>query len=656
MSARRRSTFWALIALLMALGLCARIANFREVFDGTGVELVPADSHYYVRFARLQLEAFPRFQPFDPFVSFPEGAWIIWPPLHTHLVCTAVAAAGEAHAEAGAAWVGPIAAALGLLAVALVGRRTVGERATLVATALLALTPVAIEAGKLGNADHHVHEPTFAAAVVLLATMLCTRPSPGAAVWTGVVLGRSRLFTTTAFALIPVAALSFPLASLAWRRHTGPGERPPLAPVAWTTAASAAAVLALEAILFGQPASLSYERISSFHPLFALACLGSAAGVCELIEGRPARALVASGPLLLGVHLATELARAAGHLSRKDPQLSVILESMPLWNEPRWALQLLGLGLIALAPAMAWAARAWWRQDATFAPSLAGTLVLGFGAAMQARFAQLLSGAAAILFALVFTRVSDELRPRWRVALVAVGAVWAATWVPTLFPSRPSGVPAFTRMVRPTLQWMRTLPRAAPAYDARARPAFGVLAHFELGNLILLWSELPAVTNTISMLPEQVRMNERAREVLHIEDEERAYRMALELRARYWVATPRGTESLGPNAMAVRLLEHPVPSLGHFRLIHESEERRKDPADGSYVRVFELVPGMLLRGRAAPGAEVIAMLPSGYRRVVRAAEDGTFEVRVAYPGRYDVRWSGGDTSIDVTDEAIARDD
>src|SRR4051812_41794297 len=161
--------------LLVLLGIWARCANFRTVFPVPGqVELLPSDSHYYTRFARLQLHAFPRYQAFDPYVSFPEGARIIHPPVHAEVVAAAVAVAGQDRAELGAAWVGPVLSAGWLVGLLWLAWGVVGAGPALAIAALLGLTPVLVDAGALGNADHHLHEG-FLGAAIPLATMAFLR-------------------------------------------------------------------------------------------------------------------------------------------------------------------------------------------------------------------------------------------------------------------------------------------------------------------------------------------------------------------------------------------------------------------------------------------------------------------------------------------------
>ena len=166
----------ALIALAL-LGFAARLMTWSTVFTPAGVELVPADSHYYVRFAQLQLASFPRFTQIDPMVNFPARPRIIWPPLHTEWVAAAVATIGKSDPELGAAWVDPSLALLWLLGLGLLALKVRGPRFALWTVAVLAFAPTAIESGALGNADHHVHE-AFVQVLWLILLGQALKPQP----------------------------------------------------------------------------------------------------------------------------------------------------------------------------------------------------------------------------------------------------------------------------------------------------------------------------------------------------------------------------------------------------------------------------------------------------------------------------------------------
>ena len=164
----QRRGFWLAATVLLISALWARVADQGSVFTPQGVELKPTDSHYYTRFAQRQLDAFPRFEAFDPWVNFPTGARIIWPPVHTWLVSASIALFGGGDPERGAAWAGPVLSMIWLaIALALIARG-LGRPVALGWLFLFGLVPVAVYSGSVGNADHHVHEPFIALAVSLL--------------------------------------------------------------------------------------------------------------------------------------------------------------------------------------------------------------------------------------------------------------------------------------------------------------------------------------------------------------------------------------------------------------------------------------------------------------------------------------------------------
>src|SRR4029450_12156600 len=129
------------------------------------------------------------------------------------LLVTLLAAVGR-DAETAIAFAGPLVTLPWLAVLAAVGYRAVGPRGAGATLFVLALTPMAVEAGKIGNADHNVHEAPLAALVLLLATA-AVRGSARAAVAAGVVAGAARLFTTTGFVLPGLLAGAWVAAALA---------------------------------------------------------------------------------------------------------------------------------------------------------------------------------------------------------------------------------------------------------------------------------------------------------------------------------------------------------------------------------------------------------------------------------------------------------
>jgi dolichyl-diphosphooligosaccharide--protein glycosyltransferase len=630
--------------LLVLLGVWARCTNFRTVLPSAGeVELLPSDSHYYTRFAKLQLRAFPRYQAFDPLVNYPEGATVILPPLHALAVASAVGIAGEERAELGAAWVGPALSLLELLVLAALAWAAVGSGPALVVLALFGLTPALVDAGALGNADHHLHEGFLAAALALQAILFLRAPSTRSAIALGALLGVGRWLAPAAFMFAPCVALA-----LAIHAAIRPVALRPL----MLAGAVACALCALGTVLFGAPLSLEYEALSAFHPLLLASCFAGAVAVAAWRNG--ARA-VAGGALAAGLGMAAIIAapilRAAGHLGRTDPLLGLVTESEPLLRDPRWALQLLGAALPMIPAATYVAARSLRRGELAALGPLAMTWPLVAAAAMQARFAVALAGAAAALIATSLPWIQPQ---RLRaVAAALLAAPLAFSLVPQ--PARP--MPADIRLVRPTLRWMKEhLPPASPDPYGAGHATYGVVATHLVGHALPLWAERPTVATLFSQRPVHVEGNARAWDVFAAATDAEAYRRALATGAKYVLATPQGSLP-GHGGLDMsrtllhRLLEDawsrdPFDTTAHFRLVHDSDERRERPEGGSYARLFEVVPGALLRGRIdrAVGPQVAG------RPYARAGSGA--DLRVAYPGRYEVSCKTNTVPIDVTESDV----
>jgi dolichyl-diphosphooligosaccharide--protein glycosyltransferase len=209
------------------------------------------------------------------------------------------------------------------------------------------------------------------------------------------------------------------------------------------------------------------------------------------------------------------------------------------------------------------------------------------------------------------------------------------------------------------MAWMREhTPEPSPPWDAHVRPAWSVIAPYDMGHLLVLWAERPAMATPFSQVPVHQQANARASAVLGATSEDEAYALSRESSARYLLLTPMDGVLGRPevrlsDTLAFWLREHAGLATGawaastHFRLVHDSLESRRLHPDLPHARVFEVVPGAVLSGRCAPGASVTAVLEleTGrggtlrYEPRATAGPEGTFSLRVAYPTIRDTRES-----------------
>jgi dolichyl-diphosphooligosaccharide--protein glycosyltransferase len=626
-----------------------RCLYWSRVLTEHGVELVPTDSHFYVRFAIRQLASFPRFTAFDPFVGFPEGSLIHWPPLHTWLVAAAISL-HRGNPELAAAWVGPAIALLEAGILGLIAARLYDRRSAFLMVAFWALLPAAIESSRLGNCDHHVHEGFLVAAISLVLGRALGKPSIALALGAGILMGMGRFLTTSGFLFLIGPAAALPLAVVLDRSSETARWIPRLG--IWLGITSAA-ISAIGAGAFGQFSNLGYEQLSSFQPLFALAVFSGAVALSGTLAGKRRWLLGLLLPAAILFVLREQLSRGWHHLGKSDPLVALVEECKPL--SLRYALETFGVPLFAFPVALVGALKGFRRRDLTLLPAVLTAGPIGFAAVQQIRFIMPWMGSLAVVVVLGLPKVFEGLSGRRAVfgrVLVAIGGLGLIFGVGLL---RPLGPFLEVIYLRPTLNWMRAhTPPASPDPFGSARPDYGVLANFINGNFITLWAERPVVSSNFSQIPWYVAANMRGANALAAPDDEELFRRSTELRARYLVMTPYSTIMGLPDVDVSKTSARRLFLTGgmrmedgtgtaHFRLVQESPEIGSSRARGHFARLFEIVPGALIQGRASPGQPVLAQLslrnPEGhsldYRRKVVAGADGRFELRVAYPTNSD---------------------
>ncbi|HLT31727.1 MAG TPA: STT3 domain-containing protein [Myxococcaceae bacterium] len=647
---------------LLVLGAGARLAGASTILGGGGPHLVPTDSHYYLRFAQLQQGAFPALVRFDPLVNFPEGAEILWPPIHTWLVALSIwAAPPEAPPEAGAVWLGPLlflvwAAGLGWLA-----RRVLGTGAALWLMGVLALTPLAVADSALGEVDHHVHEAPWVALVLLLAIHVLEHPRRRTVWALAIAIASGRLLTTSGFLGAPLVAGAFVLDALLRTREQVPETQNARWRSALGVGLAATLLQTMSAAAWGDLRSLDYTQLSAFHPLWTAGWCAFAAGVSALSSGRvgwPRVGITWGVSLMAGLILVRSILEGLGDAARADAVLSLAAESRPLWGDPVGAVSLLGVGwmlwLLAVASAVTGSAD---RGDAWRLRLAVGSgLPLLLLSLLQIRLTRLGVGASAVAIAAAWPVFSRVLRERASRGVRVAFACCIALFVLSPLARASRSLPYEERHLRESVEWL-----AGHAPFPGDPPEWAVLSTWTYGHILTAWGGLPVLATPFSQAAVHERGNARALDILREADDRAAYERARAASIRYVLAAPYhgsvGPVAQEPSTLMARLLEHAGmgqghPGSGHFRLIYESEARRNRDAGGPLARIFEVVEGALLVGSAAPDSAYVVQLelvtargePLSWERAITTDAEGRFAVRAPYPTERDPRvevWATG---------------
>jgi dolichyl-diphosphooligosaccharide--protein glycosyltransferase len=655
---------WGAPLALFALALAIRCVAWREVFGVVRVMPVGSDAYYHLRRIAVAVFRHPVFLDFDPYLNFPEGARPIWPPLFDRLAATALRPLVPDTLEAGlpqlerlAMWIPALLGAATVVAVFALTRRHFGFAAGLLAGLVLSLLSGHYWYSQLGFLDHHVAVGLAATGVLAAGMGLVASRSGGGPLR---VAGRAAALGFAgglALLLWPGSLLHVGLVHLtllAWMLSQ-PAE--PARRLAGQLALAHALSLALLAPAgltsdWPQWSAFSPVVLSRFQPwLFAVATL--VCSVCALAwrspstRGRGARlasfvgvaALAAVGSLLLFGELAEGLGDAWRWLARTDAFQARVAESLPLLVEGgRWSGRVALLRLsgfcFALPFAIVWLAlRA---RGAADAGPRALLLVFAGGllavALAQRRFFHEASIGLAVVFALTLLELWRLARSRSaRFALAALALLLIAPTLTTYAAPlanewralrgdriQVGGAFALHRAQRELTRWLRqrTPPTSGWLLEGAA-PEYGVLAPWSLGHVIQHAGRRPTVVDNFG--------DDLGAEGFAFAD--RSYRSpeshALDgldaRRIRYVVVQERGG-FLGGRPSAHSLLrslferdgsgsESPVPggvaAVSRHRLVFESKglyfRARDSPA---VYKVFEVVRGALIEGRAAPGALV----------------------------------------------------
>jgi dolichyl-diphosphooligosaccharide--protein glycosyltransferase len=677
---------------LFALALAVRVLPWPTVIESDRVVFFGMDAWYHLRRIQMVLTTTGWPAAFDPYDNFPAGGMPIWPPLFDAALAFAlwpVHALGDWLAvERAAALVPPLLGALCVVALYRVALRLFDATVAAVAGLLLSLLSAHFWYSQLGFVDHHVAAALVATlllgvAVSLLATLTGTAPAVG---WRR---GALAFGAGAALSLLlwPGLLLEVGLAELAlgigWmtRRERGAAIR---GAVALTLANGLAFVLVL-------PSGWSAEWVvwtdfspavlSRFQP-WMFASLTLLTGVCALLwrrgtwgrtrQARVAHVLVLGLALLAASPVAFPELPAGGAeawrwLAKDEVFQAMVMESKPLFigesgfdrSNAELRLSRFLYLLPLLLGALAWHARGSAKRPAltlligwTLAFAAATLLQRRFFNSLAPAFAAVVAWSVVSLFRAAAVRVGGG-RPG-RVAATAV-LLAACVWLfaPTLGAYRlplsnlvaaargtPMTVPRnelSRRVLIETAEWLRdnTPPTDAPL-DPASRPEYGVMAPWGFGHLLKYVARRPTVVGNFG--DDVGEANMRRATAYFVSREPDAVRILDDLRVRYVLTHTLADADpalLRGDAMRRRMSLDDSPGWRHHRLLYESRlEGDRAEIGRSEYRLFERVAGAHLRGRAPPGATVLARL--GYES--HRGRRGTFESAVAADaaGRYEL--------------------
>jgi asparagine N-glycosylation enzyme membrane subunit Stt3 len=687
---------------LLAAGLAARLLSLRAVFRDGRVYYFDTDDYYHLRRIMTAAAHFPRLTSFDPYLGFPSGFRVNWPPLYDLLIgCAMRAVAGPRPslyaAQTVAALAPPLAGVATLWLFYQVARRLCGRRAALAALAVAAVLPLLVFYTMAGRPDHHCFENFWFAAVLLGVLKLLDAREEKERAW------RAALIAATSTAgvmfwigseLVIVVLLAFATWELTFTARRAASPRA----LFWLGAAlllEGALLLPLGAAsAWGLSGAVVFDAPSLFQPALAAVAgfwvLGLYWRRAEGFGARAASALAASAAA--GAWLAVRGAASvrlylAGQVPvfRYAPEMQPLLAPFGKWGAAYahanfgwafWALPPLALLFaraarrsparrLALVWTAACAAPALWQSRYAYELSLPAALLLGWGAVRAARRWNRPAAAAALLI-LLFPALKNLAE----------------------LPLTPPAETTTGADLLDACDWLRErTPPTRSLWRGEGEPEYGVYALHDVGDEVAAIGQRPAAAGNMHYLRAEI---EDSIAFFLMQDAGQAYDFLRRRRFRYVLlndlvhnqtlslddrlyrwdgAVLRLNDGVPPppfwNLVYSRLylLDGSLTALGgdlvapveHFRLVYESPSR---VSGVSRDKIFEVVPGARLTGACRAGA-VSASVPvvtnQGrafvYRALARCAA-GHYEMTLPYPGIYTVGSSPRPKSITVGEAEV----
>lgn len=696
-----RSGRWAGVltpAGLFVVALAIRALPWPAVIRPDGIYPFDYDVYYHLRRVQYALEHFPTILDFDPYLNFPAGARPIWSPgfdlFLSVLAYPFHAFCDEVVIEHVLAWVPPILGALTVVVVYRLALQFFGFSAAVVAGLSLSLLSGHFWYTQIGFVDHHA-AVALGGALLLLSSMrlmqrLSTADAAGskpdrAATVVGSLLAAVLLIWPGALLHVAIVEGVFTVFS-ATRPSRATAHR---AAVAFATSNAVAAVLVL---LLGRSGpwpqwnAFSPVVLSHFQPwLFlcltllhtACAVLWRGAGrrdsvLLRLLQSVGLGLLLLAGSGVAAPGLLEGSGDAWGWLTKGMRFQAMVEESQPLLSvNGRIGTQVAELRLsrfvflapLALVALVVSGSRR--RDGGALYLFVAWASVLGVVTLLQKRFFVCFAVALAILLGWFFNETARRLkrwtgsrRPMRHAAQIGFGTVFAFLFWPVLdayrlplqnnveaLSGRPLTLPAprfQDRALVATARWLReNTPETSGFLNREVKPEYGVLAMWGRGHVIEYRGRRPTIVTNFG---DQLGGENFAKslEYFTTTDEDTAASIGDSLGVRFVVtqqSPPVVAPTPGTRSLMARLQEDDGRGMMRHRLVYEASYPDIPNGGGlAPFKVFELVPGAVIEGKAVPGDTVVARLGyitnrgrrGEYRGTSRTAADGRYAIRVPY--------------------------
>ena len=724
----KRSEPAELLAVVL-FGFLLRLFAGRSSLTENGILLPGYDEYYHMRRILYTVNHFPNTLWFDSYLNYPHGLSITWPPLFDQISAALCVVLGQ-HTNEGVVMVSSYVPMLtGILAIVVIYylvRELFDHRVALMASFLTALAPNYIVNTMFAATDHHGLEVLLQLTTILFIIMAICRNEKrylfacaagvavaalaytwqGADIYLGIFLvyafirmtldlkeGRPSTDTVTtlliAFGLALVLVLPF------W-------YTPWLSP----SFLGIAAMLVALSIMFGLFCFMQKRKIS--WTTFPLSILVLA--VVFALSTRVFGGLFGLGAL---IQYGLDLIWGGGMIGKISEAEPLVYDAKTFYDVVFSALGLnLLISLAGIAASIIYIRRSDGGRRQGQILLLVWTiytLILTFG---QARFLYISTISMGVLLSIFFFLAKDlvdrklaartQKAPKgWAVILLLLLITPTLTDAVNMVYIGGGTLPAVAGDWQQSLIWLKDNSNTTSYYELPEKaPEYSVMSWWDYGNWIVYLAERPVVANNFQAGVEDAakfylsESEENATAVLDargakyiLADFDLVYGKLPALTSwanadinSYMIMKDEGTQIAAIpqqrlfNTTLGRLYFFDGAATGHFRLIHESSTflGSGDNPSKSKVKIFEYVPGAIIRVQAGPGQKVGALLnmTSNQGRPFNYVNEaipmgGAFEIRVPYSteNRYETHavspylvFSGNENGVRMKNINVSEED
>ncbi len=168
-----------MLLVIFIVALYLRISlPYAASLQGNTIVISDFDPYYHLRIVEYTTQHFPNVLAFDPYLDYPNGFWIGWPPLYDFLASAyalAIMSLFHVNYQVAVATFPAVLGALAIIPIYFITKIVFDWKAGILAAALLTIIPANLLRSMVGNLNHHVAAEVLFPAIIFLFFMLAVR-------------------------------------------------------------------------------------------------------------------------------------------------------------------------------------------------------------------------------------------------------------------------------------------------------------------------------------------------------------------------------------------------------------------------------------------------------------------------------------------------